>query len=68
MLFECLVIDWLLEASTSAVARMLRNAKIQALEKRACDYRNRARFRAAILFHCGGLDRYPRLAHAHTKS
>lgn len=44
------------------------NAKIQALKKRACGYRNRARFREAILFHCGGLDLYPRLAHAHTKS
>jgi transposase len=44
------------------------NAKIQALKKRACGYRNRARFRNAILFHCGGLDLYPRLVHAHTKS
>jgi len=44
------------------------NAKIQALKKRACGYRNRARFRAAILFHCGGLDLYPGLDHAHTKS
>ena len=35
------------------------NAKIQALKKRACGYRNRARFRNAILFHCGGLDLYP---------
>lgn len=38
------------------------NAKIQALEKRACGFRNRARFRHAILFHCGGLDLYPRAA------
>ena len=44
------------------------NAKIQALKKRACGYRNRARFRYAILFHCGGLDLYPRLVSAHTKS
>lgn len=44
------------------------NAKIQALKKRACGYRNRARFRDAILFHCGGLDLYPQLAPAHTKS
>jgi transposase len=44
------------------------NAKIQALKKRACGYRNRARFREAILFHCGGLDLHPRRAHAHTKS
>jgi len=44
------------------------NAKIQALKKRACGYRNRARFRHAILFHCGALDLYPQLAAAHTKS
>ena len=44
------------------------NAKIQALKKRACGYRNRARFRHAILFHCGALDLYPQLAATHTKS
>lgn len=38
------------------------NAKIQALKKRACGYRNRARFRYPILFRCGELDPYPRLA------
>jgi len=43
------------------------NAKIQALKKRACGYRNRARFRHAILFHCGRLDLHPQLA-AHTNS
>jgi transposase len=43
------------------------NAKIQALKKRACGYRNRGHFRHAILFHCGGLDLYPR-SHAHTKA
>ena len=35
------------------------NPKIQALKKRACGYRNRKRFRNAILFHSGGLDLYP---------
>lgn len=44
------------------------NAKIQALKKRACGYRNRDRFRSAILFHCGALDLYPRLQAAHSKS
>ena len=44
------------------------NAKIQALKKRACGYRNRERFRSAILFHCGGLDLYPRLQTAHSNS
>jgi len=40
------------------------NAKIQALKKRACGYRNRERFRHALLFHCGALQLHP----AHTKS
>ncbi len=44
------------------------NAKIQALKKRACGYRNRARFRRAILFHCGDLELYPSSAGAHTNS
>lgn len=44
------------------------NAKIQALKKRACGYRNRERFRHAILFHCGGLDLHPSLDLAHTIS
>lgn len=35
------------------------NSKIQALKKRACGYRNRQRFREAILFHLGGLNLYP---------
>jgi transposase len=36
------------------------NSKIQWLKRMACGYRNRERFREAILFHCGGLDLYPR--------
>lgn len=44
------------------------NAKIQRLKQRACGYRNRQRFRNAILFHFGGLDLMPRtLASTHTK-
>ncbi len=35
------------------------NARIQSLKKTACGFRNRTRFRAAILFHLGGLDLYP---------
>lgn len=35
------------------------NSKIQTLKKRACGYRNRARFRHAILFHCGALELHP---------
>ena len=35
------------------------NAKIQMVKRRACGFRNRARFKVAIFFHCGGLDLYP---------
>ncbi|MGB1271891.1 MAG: ISL3 family transposase [Endozoicomonas sp.] len=35
------------------------NAKIQRVKRRACGFRNRDRFRAAIYFHCGGLELYP---------
>jgi transposase len=47
---------------TNATAESL-NAKIQWIKKTACGFRNRARFRTAILFHCGALDLYPRLTH-----
>ena len=46
---------------TNAGAEAL-NAKIQAAKRRACGFRNRARFRTAIYFHCGGLDLYPACA------
>lgn len=35
------------------------NAKIQWIKYTARGFRNRARFRNAIYFHCGGLDLYP---------
>jgi len=35
------------------------NAKIQKLKKWACGYRNKKRFKTAIMFHFGGLDLYP---------
>ena len=35
-------------------------AKIQAIKKMACGFRNRENFKTAIYFHCGGLDLYPR--------
>jgi transposase len=35
------------------------NSQIQKLKARACGYRNRDRFRRAIMFHLGGLDLYP---------
>ena len=36
------------------------NGRIQWIKKKACGYRNRARFREAILFHLGGLDLMPK--------
>ncbi len=35
------------------------NSRIQWIKKMACGFRNRERFRRAILFHLGGLDLYP---------
>lgn len=35
------------------------NAKIQKIKSMACGFRNRARFRTAILFHKGGLEMFP---------
>jgi transposase len=43
------------------------NAKIQRVKRMACGYRNRDRFRTAIMFHLGGLDLYPASA-THTSS
>lgn len=43
---------------TNATAESL-NAGIQRLKKRACGYRNRKKFRIAIMFHFGKLDLMP---------
>jgi transposase len=51
---------------TNATSESL-NAKIQWVKKNGCGFRNRARFRTAVLFHCGELDLHPRLL-AHTKA
>lgn len=37
-----------------------KNAVVQKIKARACGFRNRLRFRNAILFHLGGLDMAPR--------
>lgn len=45
------------------------NSKVQRIKRAACGFRNRDRFRNAILFHLGGLDLYPAIASAtHTKA
>lgn len=51
---------------TNAMSESM-NSKIQRIKSRACGYRNRSRFRNAILFHLGGLSLYPDSA-AHTES
>jgi transposase len=45
---------------TNATAEGL-NSKIQMAKEMACGFRNREHYKAAIYFHCGGLDLYPRL-------
>lgn len=53
--------------ATNALSESM-NAKIQRVKARACGYRNRARFRNAILFHLGGLDLHPRPSSPHTEA
>ncbi len=53
--------------ATNAPAESM-NARIQRIKAMACGYRNRDRFRNAILFHLGGLNLYPKAMSAHTSS
>ena len=46
---------WITNATTEGI-----NSKIQTLKLTACGYRNREHYKTVILFHCGGLDLYPR--------
>ncbi|MCA9299744.1 MAG: ISL3 family transposase [Phycisphaerales bacterium] len=57
------ILNAVVHGTTNAGAESM-NSKIQRLKRMACGYRNRTRFRNAILFHLGGLDLYP----AHTKA
>lgn len=43
---------------TNAVGESI-NGKIEKVKRLACGFRNRAHYRMAIYFHCGGLDLYP---------
>lgn len=52
---------------TNAIAES-KNAQIQKVKRMACGFRNRSRFREAILFHLGGLDLYPSTARNLTPS
>lgn len=60
------ILNAVLKGVTNATSESL-NAKIQWVKKNACGFRNRERFRTAILFHCGRLDLYP-WPLTHTKS
>jgi len=44
---------------TNALGESL-NSKIEKVKRMACGYRNRNHYKIAILFHCGGLNLYPR--------
>lgn len=60
------ILNAIIHGATNAKAESI-NSKIQRVKKAACGFRNRERFRNAILFHLGGLDLYPTAA-THTNS
>ena len=63
------IINAVVTNSTNAIGESL-NAQIQKIKTMACGFRNRERFRRAILFHLGGLDLMPAGASypTHTKA
>jgi transposase len=63
------ILNAIVNAATNAIGESL-NARIQKIKAMACGFRNRARFRRAILFHLGGLDLMPTGASypTHTKA
>lgn len=56
------IVTYLKLKVTNAVAEGLNN-KIERVKRMACGFRNRANYRMAIMFHCGGLDLEPRGIH-----
>jgi transposase len=52
------VINAVVHKRTNAHAESA-NSRIQKVKRNACGFRNRQRFRTAIMFHCGGLDLHP---------
>jgi len=57
------ILNAIVHRTTNAGAESM-NSRIQRIKRMACGYRNRTRFRNAILFHLAGLDLYP----THTKA
>jgi len=54
------IINAIMFKTSNAIAES-KNARIQRVKKMACGFRNRERFRMAILFHLGGLDMMPKM-------
>lgn len=52
------VVSYCTHGITNAVAEGI-NSKIMAIKRRVGGYRNRANFKTAIYFYCGGLNLYP---------
>ena len=52
------IVNAIVLKATTAASESL-NSRVQKVKKWACGFRNRERFKAAILFHFGGLDLYP---------
>jgi transposase len=52
------ILNAIMLKATNAIAESI-NATIQKIKARACGFRNRARFRIAIMFHKGGLSMLP---------
>jgi transposase len=61
------IVNTVVLGATNAAAESM-NSRIQRIKAMACGYRNRERFRNAILFHLGWLDLYPRPVSTHTIS
>jgi transposase len=53
------IINAIIEKVSNAVAES-KNAQIQRIKKMACGFRNKKRFKMAILFHLGALDMMPK--------
>jgi len=52
------IFNAIIRKTTNAIAESV-NAAVQKIKAPACGFRNRARFRIAILFHKGGLSLFP---------
>jgi len=52
------IINAIVHGVTNATSEAI-NGRIQWIKKKACGFRNRDRFREAIMFHLGGLDMIP---------